>query len=323
MKPSALLTTLAAVPSVAAWGSLGHITTAYIASTFVSNTTQAYLQDLLHSSNDDYLASVATWADSIRYTRWGRFTSNFHFIDAKDSPPHECNVDFDRDCKAGGCIITALANYTARAADPALPLMQRQDAAKFVVHFVGDLHQPLHNEDVQRGGNGIKVKFHNVNLNLHHVWDSTIAEKWIGVRGKPNGYALGWAQSLVTEIKEGKFAKEADSWLDGMDYTDPVKTALQWSRECNKLVCSHGKFSWWSRQFLCYNSTNPNPSICSPPRRCCCHRRPGALWRLLPSCCLGGGEAGGSGRLPHGCLAGPHCRRYSGQAGPERQSVDG
>ncbi|KKA29951.1 hypothetical protein TD95_005149 [Thielaviopsis punctulata] len=238
--PIAILTSaLAIAPSVAAWGSLGHITTAYIASSFISNTTQAYLQDLLHSSNDDYLASVATWADSIRYTRWGRFTSNFHFIDAKDSPPHECSVDFDRDCKTGGCILTALANYTARATDLSLPLLQRQDAVKFVVHFVGDLHQPLHNEDVSRGGNGIKVKFNGVNLNLHHVWDSAIAEKWIGVRGKPNGYALGWAESLVAEIKEGKFAKQAAEWLDGLDYSDPVKTGLQWSRECNKLVCSH------------------------------------------------------------------------------------
>ncbi|KAL2890978.1 Nuclease S1 [Ceratocystis lukuohia] len=236
---SILLPSLAALPVASAWGSLGHMASAYVASSFVSNTTQAYLQKVLENNNDDYLASIASWADSIRYTRWGRFTSNFHFIDAKDSPPEECSVDFERDCKANGCVLTALANYTARATDLSLPPLQRQDAAKFVVHFIGDLHQPLHNENVARGGNSIKVKFNGVRLNLHHVWDSTIIEKWIGVNGRPNGYAEGWAKSLVDEINDGKFTKEAGSWLDGLNYTDPIGTGLQWSRECNKLICTH------------------------------------------------------------------------------------
>ncbi|KAL5606714.1 hypothetical protein BROUX41_003110 [Berkeleyomyces rouxiae] len=239
MKPSTILACFAVLPAASAWGALGHISTAYVASHFVSNTTQEYLQKILDNTGDDYLASIATWADSIRYTRWGRFTGNFHFIDAKDSPPEDCSVDFERDCKANGCVLTALANYTARATDLSLPPLQRQDAAKFVVHFIGDLHQPLHNENIARGGNGIKVRFNGVRLNLHHVWDSTILEKWVGVHGKPNRYAEGWAKSLVSEITNGKFTKDAELWLDGLNYTDPIATGLQWSRECNKLICTH------------------------------------------------------------------------------------
>lgn len=221
---------------------LGHITTAYIASHFVSNTTQAYFQELLRNDEADYLAKVATWADSIRYTKWGRFTKNFHFIDAHDSPPESCDVDFDRDCKEDGCVITALANYTALSLNTEIPSWQRMQAAKFVVHFVGDLHQPLHNEDVQRGGNGIHVRWDGREYNLHHVWDSSIAEKWIGgMRGKPYPIAEKWANQLAVEITDGKFAEEREDWLSELDFSDPKKTAMAWSRECNKLVCSHGK----------------------------------------------------------------------------------
>ncbi|KFA66746.1 hypothetical protein S40285_05325 [Stachybotrys chlorohalonatus IBT 40285] len=241
MKASAgLLAVGLAAPRVLAWGGLGHITTAYLASHFVSNTTEAYFQELLRSDEPDYLARVATWADSIRYTKWGRFTSTFHFIDAHDSPPDNCNVDYDRDCKETGCVISALANYTQQSLDHELPPWLRAQAAKFVVHFVGDLHQPLHNEDVSRGGNGIYVNFDGRNYNLHHVWDSSIAEKWIGgLHGKPYPLALKWANQLAVEIQDGKFAEEKETWLKDLDFADPMATAMAWSRECNALVCSH------------------------------------------------------------------------------------
>ncbi|KAI9163289.1 Nuclease S1 [Paramyrothecium foliicola] len=241
MKTSNLLTlSLAAAPGALAWGSLGHITTAYVASHFVANTTQAYFQDLLRNEDSDYLAKVATWADSIRYTKWGRFTKTFHFIDAHDNPPHDCNVDFERDCKETGCVISSLANYTEQSLDPKLAPWLRAQAAKFVIHFVGDLHQPLHNEDVAKGGNGIYARFDGREFNLHHIWDSSIAEKWIGgMHGKPFPIAERWANELSVEITDGKFADEKDVWLKGLNFEDPIETAMIWSRECNALVCTH------------------------------------------------------------------------------------
>ncbi|PNY24362.1 Nuclease S1 [Tolypocladium capitatum] len=231
---------LVSVPGVAAWGSLGHITTAYLASRFVANSTEAYFKELLRSDQDDYLAKVASWADSIRYTKWGRFTKTFHFIDAHDNPPLSCNVDFERDCKGTGCVVDALANYTEQAFDRSLPAWRRAQAAKFVVHFVGDLHQPLHNEDVSRGGNGIHVKWDGKEFNLHHVWDTSIAEKWIGgLRGKPYPLARKWSNQLAVEIIDGKFTAEKEHWLKDLDFTNPNGTAMAWSREANALVCTH------------------------------------------------------------------------------------
>ncbi|OTA07067.1 S1/P1 Nuclease [Trichoderma parareesei] len=235
---NAVAFSLVSLPGAMAWGGLGHITTAYIASNFVSNSTEAYLKQLLRSNESDYMAKVASWADSIRYTKWGRFTSTFHFIDAHDNPPESCNVDFERDCKETGCVITALANYTEQSLDPGLPAWRRAQAAKFVIHFVGDLHQPLHNEDVSRGGNGIHVKWDGRDYNLHHVWDSSIAEKLIG-RGKPYLVAQKWSAALTEKITGGAYADEKETWLADLDFGDFEATAMAWSRECNSLVCGY------------------------------------------------------------------------------------
>lgn len=138
--------------------------------------------------------------------------------------------------------MTALANYTEQSVDTKLAKWRRAQAAKFVIHFVGDLHQPLHNENVERGGNGIHVLWDGRDFNLHHVWDSSIAEKWIGgLRGKPYPLAERWANQLAVEITDGKFAEEKESWLKGLDIENVIDTSMAWSREANALVCSHGK----------------------------------------------------------------------------------
>lgn len=220
---------------------LGHLTTGFLASHFVASTTESYFQHLLRDSTDGYLAGVATWADTIRYTKWGRFTATFHFIDAKDSPPDWCGVQMDRDCKATGCVISALANYTQRSLDSGLDEQERVIAAKFVIHFIGDLHQPLHVEDVSRGGNGIKVNFDGHPVNLHHVWDTSIAEKLRGIRrgGKPYQDAKLWAADLAAEIRDGgRFAGDRDGWIAGLDVSDPIGSSLVWASESNAYVCT-------------------------------------------------------------------------------------
>jgi hypothetical protein len=209
----------------------------------VSPSTTSYLQTLLGNDTGDYLAGVATWADSVRYTKWGRFSADFHFIDAKDSPPSYCGVEFDRDCKKDrGCVVSALQNYTTRLLDASLPDSEHQIAAKFVVHFVGDVHQPLHTEDVDRGGNGIQVHFGGQRVNLHHVWDTSIVEKMVsGAHRSPFEAAQQWAGQLATEIQSGKFAGERDSWVAGISLSDPIGTVLTWATGSNAYVCTTGE----------------------------------------------------------------------------------
>ncbi|KAI1125626.1 putative nuclease S1 precursor [Nemania abortiva] len=240
LDPRALLLGVSVLPGAIAWGSLGHITIAYIASNFVQEDTTAYFQKVLGNDTVHYLAGVATWADSIRYTKWGRFSKNFHFIDAKDDPPAYCGVDFARDCKADGCVVSSLQNYTSQLLDPKLWAWRRNQAAKFVIHFVGDIHQPLHVENVAQGGNGIHVNWEGHEFNLHHVWDSSIAEKMLGGnRRKIYDNAFRWATDLTTEIESGKYLAARTSWVTGLLLDDPIATSMVWANESNAYVCSH------------------------------------------------------------------------------------
>lgn len=104
---------LSSLPSTLAWGTLGHTTVAYVASNFVHPSTRDFFQDILHNTSDSYLAGVATWADSFRYTAAGRFSAPFHFIDAEDSPPSSCGVKYARDCGEQGCVVGAIQNYVS------------------------------------------------------------------------------------------------------------------------------------------------------------------------------------------------------------------
>jgi len=67
------------LPQIRAWGTLGHTTIAFIAQDFVQPETEAYFQNILKNSSSEYLANVATWADSFRYTKAGRFSAGFHY----------------------------------------------------------------------------------------------------------------------------------------------------------------------------------------------------------------------------------------------------
>ena len=105
---------LPSLPTVLAWGALGHETVAYIASNFVQADTTVLFQSILHNKTSSYLAGVASWADSFRYTAAGRFSEPFHFIDAEDNPPATCGVKYTRDCGATGCVVAAIQNYVCQ-----------------------------------------------------------------------------------------------------------------------------------------------------------------------------------------------------------------
>ncbi|KAI9725768.1 MAG: hypothetical protein M1828_002651 [Chrysothrix sp. TS-e1954] len=231
-----LLSSLAA-PS-AAWGNLGHMTVGAIAQDFVTADTASWARGILNASatNSSYLASVATWADSFRYTSEGHYSAPYHFIDAKDSPPNSCSVDYNRDCGSDGCSVSAIANYTQRVTDGRLSAENTQEALKFLVHLLGDITQPLHDEALELGGNEIGVTFDGTKTNLHHIWDTNMPEKLIG--GDSLTDAMDWAKNLTTAIKTGDYASQKDSWIKGMDTDDVVTSAMVWATDANTFVCN-------------------------------------------------------------------------------------
>lgn len=234
---SSIVLALATLKGVQAWGTLGHQTIAYIAQNYVSDTTATWAQGILADTSDSYLANVATWADSYRYTTEGTFSAPYHYIDAEDSPPTDCNVDYDRDCGSAGCSVSAIANYTQRVADGGLSTADTAIALKFIVHLLGDITQPLHDEALETGGNGITVTFDGYDDdNLHSIWDTWMPGELIG--GDELSDALAWAGDLATQIDSGDYASQAASWIAGDDISAPVDSAMTWATDANAYVCT-------------------------------------------------------------------------------------
>lgn len=191
---------------------------------------------VLGDTSDSYLANIASWADDYRATAAGKWSAPLHFIDAEDSPPKSCNVDYNRDCGNKGCSISAMANYTQRVGSKSLSKANIAEALKFLVHFTGDLTQPLHDEAYEVGGNDIKVTFDGYKDNLHADWDTYIPEKLVG--GGTLTDAQKWANDLVKEITSGTYKSQAAGWIKGDDIGDVVTTATRWASDANAFVCS-------------------------------------------------------------------------------------
>jgi hypothetical protein len=132
---------LASVPVVSGWGATGHETVAYVAQDFISSAAKSWVQNILGDTSTNYMASVSTWADDYRSTTAGKWSANLHFIDANDNPPSSCSVDFTRDC-SGGCVVSAITNFTGQLKSSSTSAANRLNALKFIIH-VGTLHIPV------------------------------------------------------------------------------------------------------------------------------------------------------------------------------------
>ena len=224
------LTTLPA--GLHAWGGQGHRLVGLIAA---SRLTPVAKQNVAWLLGRQTLADVSSWADSIvsdqQQTGW------WHYLNI---PPGAVGYDRDRDCPrqpgvaAGSradtwrdCIVDRIAYHEQRAADAALDRADRATALKFVVHFIGDLHQPFHALGVGRGGNDVHViLFGSANCgndpakpspcNLHSVWDSRL----IARRGLNEGAYLAALEKLIA----------AQGWAKS-----PPGTPADWAVESWKL----------------------------------------------------------------------------------------
>ncbi len=93
----------------------------------------------------------------------------------RDIPLQAAGYDAARDCPRSACVVAQLDRFEDELRDQRLPSHGRLEALNFVVHFIGDVHQPLHASDIDdRGGNNVKVIFNGRATNLHAVWDTWI-----------------------------------------------------------------------------------------------------------------------------------------------------
>lgn len=175
-----LVALLVAAPAQA-WSELGHRMVGDLAEPHLHDAARAEVSRLLEGEDEPTLGGVAAWADALRYSDPGRFriSARWHYINARGGG---CNFVESRDCADGGCVVSAINAQRRILADARQSRAARRDALKFIVHFVGDVHQPLHagpRED--SGGNGFQVSLRREGrnarargTNLHTVWDSQL-----------------------------------------------------------------------------------------------------------------------------------------------------
>lgn len=239
-----------------AWGRKGHQVVARIAFNHLSGKSKAAIAALLQADQNDKeqcgqqasladkFACISTWADAVRRDPGFTQTASNHFVNIPIFlPAAQRHYDANRDCASKDCIIAAIESNRAILADTTKPAAARAQALKFLVHFLGDLHQPLHNvmdrdldaanpenngrfqDKGDRGGNLKLVNWLGKPANqfgcenLHSVWDDGLFE---GVNGTDNDLA----QALDKALTKQKIAKLSQG------------SAIDWSNEAVKLAVS-------------------------------------------------------------------------------------
>ncbi len=155
-----------------AWGPEGHEVIARIAADNLSSAAHLRISQLLGGDAPALMVLDSNWADEVRADR--PETTNWHFVNieigSKGYNPH-------RDCASDDCVVAQIAHDAAALRDPPTPHAAKLDALRFLIHFVGDLHQPLHSADRHdKGGNNLVVILGKKRTNLHHVWDEELVE---------------------------------------------------------------------------------------------------------------------------------------------------
>ena len=156
--------------SAARWWDLGHRTVALIAESRLTPHTREAVRDILGGQS---LPDASVWADNIRQYRHD--ADPLHYVNI---PISAATYDSARYCPNRRCIIAAIADDQRVLADPAASADARAEALRFLIHFMGDLHQPLHvGDNNDRGGNQRVVYLEGDSTNLHAVWDGKMLER--------------------------------------------------------------------------------------------------------------------------------------------------
>jgi hypothetical protein len=212
---SALILLLPA--TLLAWGGDGHQIVCLIAEERLSPAAKEGIRDLLgreHISD----AVVASWADNVRRER--PETGPWHYVDI---PVDASSFDEQRDGKNRNNVIDKINDFAKVLADHNASKANRRDSLKFLVHFVGDIHQPLHcaERDHDKGGNGRLVFFLDQPraVNLHFVWDTSIL-----LHRKGTAPILRYAMALNDRIG----SEQAAQWVTG--------TVEDWANESHDLA---------------------------------------------------------------------------------------
>ena len=195
-----------------AWGNQSHEIVAIVAADNLSPAARDHVAKILGTGSDVDSIERAMAAASVRpdteFREEDRSTAPWHFIDI-------CLQDQRKDvparCPGGDCVTAKIDEYAKRLKDGNCDKWGGDGDLAFLIHFVGDVHQPLHAAtDADRGGNCIAVESHPYARNLHAAWDTAVVYRLEDSvdSGNPGATAHKLEQMYASQ-------KDADSWKPG------------------------------------------------------------------------------------------------------------
>ena len=152
-----------------AFGRTGHRVIGRIAERHLTPAAKRAVQALLGRVN---LAQVSTYPDEIRSDPRFSHAAPWHYVNIEDGKTYETSKKNPQ-----GDAVEAMARFTATLRSPSASNERKIEALKWIVHLVGDIHQPLHvGRSKDRGGNAIDAMWFGDKTNLHTVWDSKMID---------------------------------------------------------------------------------------------------------------------------------------------------
>lgn len=170
-----LLALVSCTAKVLAWGTTGHRVIAEIAERNLNKKARKNVKSLL---DDQHMAFWANWPDFIKSdtTKHWDHTHIWHFVNAPAGMNKDQFVDFIGSIKQDN-VYSAINDLTNILGDKSKPNEERKEALVFLIHLMGDMHQPMHTgREEDRGGNRIKISWFGQATNLHSLWDSKLVD---------------------------------------------------------------------------------------------------------------------------------------------------
>ena len=150
---------------VLGWGKTGHRIVGEIAETYLTKNAKTQIKKLMGHHD---LSRMSNWADEIKSDPSWKIANEWHWCTIPDGELYEKDKHSGKAVEKVNDFISVLKNKKSKKED-------RQIALKFLIHLIGDLHQPMHvGNGLDRGGNDIQLKWFNAPTNLHKIWDSDL-----------------------------------------------------------------------------------------------------------------------------------------------------
>ncbi|CAE6473901.1 unnamed protein product [Rhizoctonia solani] len=236
------------------WGMFGHQITATIAQIYLLPSTRQAICSILPPTYKCNLVGVAAWPDEIKQDQSYKSYSNLHFVNAvDDDPPKKCV--FDHGWKDERNILKAIVGEARNVLATGGPAADRDRSLRFLVHFLGDIHQPFHLTGKYLGGNNVEVRWKSRNTNLHAVWDSSfIDHQVLFVNTSQYTNVLPTVPSMNISPLEATRNQHIEAALAGLNYDPYIRYILlegiynRWTEEAKQ----------WA---TCPRTDNMNPAV--------------------------------------------------------------